>query len=101
MEIIMKEFFSVLKEKNIQLPENVLKVLSNCKSLTISNTTEALANAATNGKENSEYQVKYDIPGKGEVTEVIVHRVRNGISANYTDPYMRRRDPGTMTIADD
>src|SRR5690554_2794441 len=101
MIIIMKEFFKLLYKKHIHLPDNVLSVLKNCKSLTVFNTTEALADAATNGKENSEYHVKYEVPGKGEVTEVIVHRVRNGISANYTDPYMRRRDPGTMTIADD
>jgi hypothetical protein len=25
----------------------------------------------------------------------------NGISANYTEAYMRRRDPDTMVIADD
>ena len=27
-------------------------------------------------------------------------RVSNGISANYTEAYMRRRDPNTMVIAD-
>jgi hypothetical protein len=43
----------------------------------------------------------YDIPGKGKVVEAIVHRVKNGIAANYVEPYMRRRDPDTMVIADD
>jgi hypothetical protein len=63
------------------------------------NTTDELAVAATNGK--NQFEVKYDIPGKGEYTEAVVQRVKNGISANYTEPYMRRRDPGTMSIADD
>ena len=40
------------------------------------------------------------MPGKGEYTEAIVHRVTNGISANYTEAYMRRRDPNTMAIGD-
>lgn len=97
----MEKLFKILESKEIHLPDNILQVLQECKSLSVFNTTEALAEAATNGKDNMEYHVKYDIPGKGEYTEVIVHRVRNGISANYTEPYMRRRDPGTMTIADE
>lgn len=60
-----------------------------------------MANAATNGKDNVEFEVEYDIPGKGEYLEAVVQRVKNGISANYTEAYMRRRDPGTMVIADD
>lgn len=41
------------------------------------------------------------MPGKGRFVEATVARVRNDISANYTKPYMRRRDPDCMTIADD
>lgn len=96
----MNNLLSILEKKKIQLPENVKSVLEECKSLTIFNTTLELADAATNGKDNPEFHVKYDIPGKGEYTEAIVHRVRNGISANYTEAYMRRRDPGTMSVAD-
>ncbi|MFM7382763.1 MAG: DUF4914 family protein, partial [Microcystaceae cyanobacterium] len=43
----------------------------------------------------------YDIPSRGKVVEAVVCRVRNGISANYTEPYMRRRDPDCMVIGDD
>ena len=99
--MVMKNLFSILEEKKINVPANISDVLKNCKSLSVFHTTEELAIAATNGKENSEFLVKYDIPGKGEYTEAVIHRVKNGISANYTDAYMRRRDPGTMSIADD
>ena len=92
--------FELLERKNISLPENIATLLSEAKSYTVFNTTEELAEAATNGKENVEYKVKYDVPGKGEYVEAIVQRVKNGISANYTEAYMRRRDPGTMVIAD-
>jgi len=98
--MVMNNLLKTLEQKNIQLPENVYNVLTNCKSLSVFNTTEELADASTNGKENDEFSVKYDVPGKGEYTEAIVHRVKNGISANYTEAYMRRRDPGTMSIAD-
>jgi hypothetical protein len=99
--MVINRLISILEEKNIHLPENILYVLQECKSLTLFDSTLDLADAATGGKENLEYHVKYTIPEKGEYTEVVVHRVKNGISANYTEPYMRRRDPGTMTIADD
>lgn len=97
----MEELFKHLEEIGIKLPENLVDVLKGAKSVTLFNTTEELADASTNGKENVQFEVKYDVPGKGEVTEAVVQRVKNGISANYTEPYMRRRDPGTMVIADD
>lgn len=96
----MENFFEVLDQKQVELPHNVLDLLNSCKGFTFFNTSEELAEAATNGKENSEFTVKYDVPGHGEITEAVVHRVKNGISANYVEPYMRRRDPGTMSIAD-
>jgi len=82
------------------LPDDVWIVLNSCKSFKLYSNVKELAIAAVNGNNNS-YEVKYDIPGKGEITEAIVHRVKNGISANFTEPYMRRRDPDTMAIADD
>lgn len=90
---------SVLEEKNINIPDNVRALIEGCRSFKLFNSTEDLAIAATNGED--EFTVKYDVPGQGEFTEAIVQRVKNGISANYTEPYMRRRDPGTMAIADD
>jgi len=47
------------------------------------------------------YRVGYDVPGRGFVEEAKVCRVGNGIAANYLDPYMRRRDPDCMLIADE
>lgn len=96
-----KSFFEILEEKNLSLPENIASLLNECKSFTVYNTTEQLAEASTNGKDNLEFDVEYDVPGKGKYVEAVVQRVKNGISANYTEPYMRRRDPGTMVIADE
>jgi len=97
----MKDLFKLLEEKGITLPENISLLLQACKNLSVFDTTQDLAIAACNGEENVEFEVKYDIPGKGSYTEATVHRVRNGISANYSEAYMRRRDPDTMVIADD
>ncbi len=97
----MKEFFTILDEKQVVLPDNIEKLLKSCKGYTVFNATLDLADAATNGREKNIYEVAYDVPGKGIFTEAIVQRVKNGIAANYTEPYMRRRDPGSMSIADD
>ena len=96
----MNDLLTVLREKNIIVPDNIAELLTGCKSYKVFNTTEELSEAATNGKENEQFEVQYDVPGKGIYTEAIVQRVKNGISANYTESYMRRRDPDTMVIAD-
>lgn len=96
----MSDLFKTLEKKRVSLPDDVLVVLGGCKSFKTFDTVKQLANAAVGGDDCNSYEVKYDIPGKGEVAEVIVHKVTNGISANYTEAYMRRRDPDTMAIAD-
>jgi hypothetical protein len=97
----MSDLFKVLEKKKISLPDDAVVILSSCKSFQAFDTVKQLAAAAVGGEGNSRFEVKYNIPGKGEITEAIVHRVSNGISANYTESYMRRRDPDTMAIADD
>ncbi|MEM8947171.1 MAG: DUF4914 family protein [Planctomycetota bacterium] len=46
------------------------------------------------------YTVGYDVPGKGFVAEAEVCQTRNGVAANYLEPYMRRRDPECMIVGD-
>jgi len=97
----MSDFFEILKKKGVPIPVDVELLLTQCKGYTVYNSTNDLAIAALGGEQNETFKVEYDVPGKGIVTEAIVHRVTNGVSANYIEPYMRRRDPGTMVIADD
>ena len=96
----MENLLSICQQNGIALPAELVDVIQNCKSLTVFNSTEELAVAATGGLENSSFDVSYEVEGKGLYTEAVVHRVKNGISANYTEAYMRRRDPDTMAIAD-
>ncbi|MFW6338059.1 MAG: DUF4914 family protein [Alkalispirochaetaceae bacterium] len=46
------------------------------------------------------FEVAYDVPGKGRYVEATVARCKNGAAVNYPEPYMRRRDPEAMVIAD-
>ena len=50
---------------------------------------------------SSQFEVAYDVPGRGRVVEATVTRCRNGVAVNYTEPYMRRRDPDCMVVADE
>ena len=95
----MSDLFEVIEKKRISLPDDVRVILGGCKSYYVFDTVNQLESNAVGG-DNSSYEVKYKIPGKGEVTEAIIHKVTNGISVNYIEPYMRRRDPDTMAIAD-
>lgn len=97
----MTNLLKILKSKGVELPSDAQSLIESCKGYKVFNSTDELLVAALGGENNNSFQVKYDVPNKGEVVEVVVHRVTNGVSANYTEPYMRRRDPGTMVVADD
>jgi hypothetical protein len=82
-------------------PEELIRVFQAAPSVTVFSTVDEIVAQACGGPGNSVFEVAYDVPGKGRVVEAKVARVRNGISANYLEPYMRRRDPDCMVVADD
>ena len=82
-------------------PGEAADILTHCKRLSIASTTDELVDLACGGPQSIRFEVAYDVPGKGRVVEATVARVRNGIAANYLEPYMRRRDPDCMVIGDD
>lgn len=94
------EALQIITNQGIQIPQEIVALLENAPSVKHFHTPAQLKEAAQGGPGSSSFEVKYDVPGKGEYTEAVVHRVENGISANYTEAYMRRRDPDTMLIAD-
>ncbi|HMO85254.1 MAG TPA: DUF4914 family protein, partial [Lacipirellulaceae bacterium] len=87
--------------RRFQLPADVQELLSSARSVWWAPSKQALLDAACGGPDSNQFEVSYDIPGQGPYVEAVVNRVRNGVAANYTDPYMRRRDPDCMFIADD
>jgi len=87
--------------KRYNPPAEAVEVLSHSPKVTIASTTAELVDLACGGANSSTFEVAYEVPGQGRYVEANVARVRNGVSANYTEPYMRRRDPDCMVIADD
>jgi len=87
--------------RGVEIPDDILSVITSSPNAVFFNSTNELYKASLGGSDKKYYEVRYDIPGKGEVTEVVVNKVTNGIAVNFTEPYMRRRDPDTMLIGDD
>jgi hypothetical protein len=84
-----------------KLPSDAAAVLSHAPKVTIASNVEELIELSTRDTGPDGYHVVgYEVEGKGFVEEVKVCRVRNGVSANYVEPYMRRRDPDCMVIGD-
>ena len=84
-----------------ETPPEVKEILAACPSYTVARNQHELTELAIRDAVNGVHEVAYDVPGRGRVVEAHVCRVKNGISANYLEPYMRRRDPDCMVIADE
>jgi hypothetical protein len=97
----------------LDLPASVIEVIGAAPAIHVPECREDLLNWALgrqagvtdwslgNRDDKDEYTVAFDVPGKGKVVEAVVTKARNGISVNYPEPAMRRRDPDAMVIGDD
>ena len=89
------------------LPEELREALSghgkagSARTIRVPNSREEILSLAMGGTEADWFEVAYDVPDRGRVVEATVARAKNGLVVNYTDLYMRRRDPDCMVIADD
>lgn len=79
-------------------PSDAATILNACPRLTIASTPSELLDLACG--DSTQFEVAYEVEGKGRIVEVTVARVRNGLSANYSEPYMRRREPECLVIGD-
>ncbi len=85
----------------IKLPEDVREILSAAPSVKVASNIEELEALACGVKENKEWNVVSKLPDGSEVLEAEVVRVKNGLSVNYPELYMRRRDPNCLLVADE
>ena len=86
--------------EKFHFPPETVDLLRHAPKVAAASTTQELIDLSFGGPDRSYFEVAYDIPGKGSFTEAIVARVRNGIVANFTEPYMRRRDPDCLVVGD-
>lgn len=87
--------------EKFKLPPETAELLAGAPSFTLAESTEQLIELAVrDAGPDGWHVVSYEVPGKGLVDEARACRVKNGIAANYFEPYMRRRDPDCMVIGD-
>ena len=82
------------------LPEQISDLLENCPSCIFVKNRDEILSLAMGGKSEGVFEVAYDVPGRGRVLEATVTRCKNGLAINYPEPYMRRRDPDCLLVAD-
>lgn len=86
----------------MRLPPELKDILSACPEFTVPRDRDTVLRLAMGGSTTAtEFEVGYEVPGRGWVVEATVTRCKNGLAINYTDPRMRRRDPDCMLVADD
>ncbi len=79
--------------------DEVKRILSSAEKVELPKRRDDLFELATGGGKDT-FVIEYEIAGK-IVKEAEVVNCRNGLSVNYYDPGMRRRDPDCLIIGDE
>ncbi len=94
----MNDNIKILQKTN--LSQEIKEIFVSSPSCIFLDSRNEILHMAMGGKQNGIFNVSYHVPGLGEVVEATVAKCKNGLSINYTEPYMRRRDPECMAVAD-
>ena len=84
----------------ISLTEELKAVLKKSPNVVVPTTKDELIKLTFGSYNVDAVEVSYDVKGT-KIPEATVTRCKNGIVVNFTEDYMRRRDPNCMVIADD
>ena len=74
------------------LPKEIAGILDH-QDVLVPESPEQLVKLAIGGQQSGFYEVAYRVPDQGRVVEATVTRCKNGVLVNFSEPYMRRRDP--------
>ena len=80
--------------------EDILNVIKKCKGVVVPKERAELVSLALGTPNASSFEISYEVNGK-LITEANVVRCKNGVAVNYTEDYMRRRDPDCLIVADE
>ena len=83
---------------NIESYGELKNLIQTCKSVTIPESRDELITLTMNGRDTR--VITYELPDGTAVREAYLVRAKNGIVVNFPEPYMRRRDPEGVVIAD-
>ena len=80
--------------------QDLTEIFKKCKGLYIPKQRAELIDLSLGSAANNTFSVEFEVKGKPFV-EANVVRCKNGVSVNFTEDYMRRRDPDCLIVADD
>lgn len=83
---------------NIESYGELKNLIETCRSVTVPKNRDELISLTMNGTDTRE--ITYELPDGKTFKEAYLVRAKNGIVINFPEPYMRRRDPEGMVIAD-
>lgn len=86
--------------EKIAIPDDLRAALEKAPAILFPSDRKSLVEMAMGGQKDI-FDVEYDVAGKDRILEARVVRCKNGLAVNYTEAYMRRRDPDCMVVADD
>ena len=86
--------------KRFVLPKELGAIVDCSPSVIVPESKETLYELIFGNEHTNRIDVVYDVEGR-PVHEADVVRCKNGAVVNYSEDYMRRRDPDCMRIADD
>lgn len=86
--------------KKFELSDPVLDILAQSKGYRVPTSKDELVALSFGRDQDVLFEVAYDVYGK-RIVEATVARCKNGAVVNFTDDYMRRRDPDSMIVADE
>lgn len=81
------------------LDANMQAIIDAAPSVIVPETRAHLLELAMGGAKEK-FSVRYEVNGK-LIEEATITACKNGVSVNYPEPYMRRRDPHCTVIGDD
>lgn len=84
--------------KNWDVTQEIKDILDNAPKVIVPKSREELINLSVGGKDSITFDIEYDVKDVGCINEANVVRCKNGLSVNYPEPYMRRRDPECMLV---
>lgn len=87
--------------EKMNLPADLRTALAGCPNIVFPESKDELYELCFGTSGGSVHIVGYTVPGHGYIQEAEVVRCKNGSSVNFSEEYMRRRDPNCMYIGDD
>lgn len=88
------------KLKLFEVESGIKEIFKKSPEISMPSSKEELYEMCFGDDGKDVFTVEYDINGKN-VVEAEVIRCKNGVSVNFPEDYMRRRDPNSMLIGDD